>query len=33
MFNLLNDIGWWFSVIVMIGAIIFYIYEKHNREN
>jgi hypothetical protein len=33
MFKLLNDIGWWTSITIIVGAITFYIYEKITRED
>jgi hypothetical protein len=33
MFRLLNDIGWGFSIIAIIGALIMYIYEKITKED
>jgi len=33
MFEMLNSIGWGFSIVVIVGAIIFYIYEKITRED
>jgi len=33
MFKLLNDIGWVMSIVILVGAIIFYIYEKITRED
>jgi len=33
MFKMLNDIGWTFSIIILVGAIIMYIYEKITRED
>lgn len=30
MFKMLNDIGWTFSIIIIVGSIIFYFYEKIN---
>jgi hypothetical protein len=33
MFKLLNDIGWVMSIVILVGAIIFYVYEKITRED
>lgn len=33
MFELLNSIGWVMSVVIIVGAISFYIYEKITRED
>jgi len=33
MFEVLNNIGWWFSIVAVIGALIFYVYEKYNEED
>jgi hypothetical protein len=33
MFRLLNDIGWGFPIIAIIGALIMYIYEKITKED
>jgi hypothetical protein len=33
MFEILNKIGWWISIVVLIGAFIFYIYEKHIKKD
>jgi hypothetical protein len=33
MFEILNTIGWSFSIIAIIGALIMYIYEKYTRED
>jgi len=33
MFEMLNNIGWWFSIVAVIGAFIFYVYEKITKED
>jgi len=33
MFEMLNSIGWSFSIVAIVGAIIFYFYEKITRED
>lgn len=33
MFKLLNDIGWVMSIVILVGAITFYVYEKITRED
>lgn len=33
MFKLLNDIGWTFSIIIIVGSLIFYVYEKLTKED
>lgn len=32
MFNVLNEIGFWFSIGAIIGAIIYFIYEKITKD-
>ena len=31
LFELLNQISWWFGVFVIFGAIMFLIYEKYKK--
>ena len=33
MFEMLNTIGWVMSIVILVGALIMYIYEKITRED